>query len=159
METIRKAVLRAVKAATKISGKWLAWRLYKRYNSAIAIATKTAMTYALTPDEVQAAIAGHNLRTYSGWIDACRALLAGAPAMTAISEKGSKCMALKAPWGSDSTNEVFAYYDANGSGVYDEEQLSDFDSSAWNGESWDGVSVESNIATLTNPVFVTLRHE
>ena len=42
--------------------------------------------------------------------------------------------------------------------VYREDELADFDRSAWAGDSWDGLSSQDNEACLRNPVFVALRH-
>lgn len=113
-------------------------------------------TYALTPDEVSMAIAGHNLRTFDGWTAAASALLAGAPSLTGIQEKSSPYVILKAEF--DGKPEVVFYYNET-NGVFSPDLASDFDSNAWCIESWDGVDVETNIATLTSPDFVTLRHE
>lgn len=116
-------------------------------------------TFSLTAKQVQAAIAGHDLRTYEGWIAAARAILADAPALTGITEGQTRQVVLKVDF--DGNTDVCAYWDEKHDGVYDEEYLSDFDSSAWDddAQSWDGVPVEQNIAVLTNPVFVTFRHE
>lgn len=114
--------------------------------------------YALTPEQVQAAIAGHDLRTYNGWIAAARAILADAPALTGITEGTEGQVVLKVDF--DGKTDVYAYWDEKRDGRYDEEYLSDFDRSAWDSDtqSWDGVPVEQNIAVLTNPTFVTFCH-
>ncbi|WP_304350839.1 hypothetical protein [Comamonas testosteroni] len=113
-------------------------------------------TYALTPEQVKAAIAGHDLRTYKGWVAAATALLADAPYLTGIREGDSKQTVLKIEWKGKA--EVVSYYDEY-QGIYSEDQMGDFDSSAWSIDSWDGVEVADNIATLTNPVFMALRPE
>jgi hypothetical protein len=43
-------------------------------------------SYALTAEQVAIAIAGHDLRTFKGWIAAASSLLADAPLMTGIQE-------------------------------------------------------------------------
>lgn len=114
------------------------------------------LSYALTAEQVAIAIAGHDLRTYKGWMAAAEALLADAPYMTAIREGETKQMVLKIEW--EGKPAIVSYYDHH-NGVYSEQEMADYDSSAWNETSWDGVSEEENAATLTIPVFVTLRHE
>lgn len=116
-------------------------------------------SFILTAEQIQVAIADHDLRTYKGWIAAARALLADAPALTGIAEgSNSRQLVLKVDF--DGTADVYGYWDEKQDGIYDGEYLSDFDSNAWNcsTQSWDCVTVEENIAVLTNPVFVTLRH-
>ena len=113
------------------------------------------MTYALTPAQVQAAIAGHDLSTFKGWTAAARALLANAPDWTAI--KDSDVGYTVAVDG-----EVYAIASELGgdSATYSEELLVDIDESAWDRElgSWEG-SIQASSDTLKNPVFVTLRHK
>ena len=113
-------------------------------------------SYALSAEQVSNAIAGHDLRTFKGWTGAAKALLADAPLMTGIQDKNSPYVVLKAEF--DGQPEVFFFYNETG-GVYSQDLSSDFDNSAWSGDSWDGLEAEDNIATLTNPAFVTLRHE
>lgn len=115
-----------------------------------------AATYALTREEVSMAIAGHNLRTFKGWTAAASALLADAPLLTGIQDKSSPYVILKAEF--DGKPEVVFFYNET-NGVYSPDLASDFDSSAWCDNSWDGVNAETNIATLTSPDFVTLRRE
>lgn len=110
--------------------------------------------YTLTPTQIASAIAGHDLRTYKGWIAAATALLAEAPFMTGIREGKTKQIVLKVEWNGKA--EIVSYYD-DLDGVYSEELMGDFDSSAWSVDSWDGVDVQANISTLTEPVFIALR--
>jgi hypothetical protein len=48
--------------------------------------TADRQSYALTAEQVAIAIAGHDLRTFKGWIAAASSLLADAPLMTGIQE-------------------------------------------------------------------------
>ncbi|MFZ7336102.1 hypothetical protein ACLS0R_07500 [Comamonas jiangduensis] len=116
-------------------------------------------TYSLTHEQVQAAIAGHDLRTYDGWLAAASALLADAPALTGITEGNKGQVVLKVDF--DGNVDVYPYWDEKRDGIFYEEYLSDFDRSAWDDQtqSWDSVPVEENIAVLINPVFVTLRQQ
>lgn len=115
------------------------------------------MTYSLTQEQIKAAISGKDLRTYNGWIAAAQALLSDAPEWTAIAQE-SGCYTVKVNVGGEFGIFDCAKYTGNPDAVYSEEDLGDFDNSAWNGESWDGLSAEENVASLTTPVFVTLRH-
>ncbi|WP_341679558.1 hypothetical protein [Comamonas thiooxydans] len=112
--------------------------------------------YTLTADQVSNAIAGHDLCTFKGWTAAASSLLADAPLMTGIQERHSPYVILKVEF-NGKPEVVFFYNETNG--VYSPDLASDFDSSAWSNDSWDGVEAERNIATLTSPDFVTLRHE
>ena len=112
--------------------------------------------YTLTAEQVSNAIAGHDLRTFKGWTAAASSLLADAPLMTGILEKHSPYVILKAEF--DGKPEVVFFYNET-NGIYSPDLASDFDSSAWCNDSWDGVDAETNIATLTCPDFVTLRHD
>ncbi|EED67384.1 hypothetical protein CtesDRAFT_PD2330 [Comamonas testosteroni KF-1] len=76
--------------------------------------------------------------------------------MTGIQEIHSPYVILKAEF-NGKPEVVFFYNETNG--IYSPDLASDFDISAWCNDSWDGVEAEANIATLTCPDFVTLRHE
>ena len=115
---------------------------------------KAMAAYALTYEQVDAAIAGFDLHTYEGWTRAANALLAGAPDWTAIKDgeygyvvtvDGRVCSLACEVGGDDA--------------IYDEDLLLDFDASAWNDEigCWEGCE-QASADMLTNPVFVTLRH-
>lgn len=118
--------------------------------------TADRQSYALTAEQVAIAIAGHDLRTFKGWIAAASSLLADAPLMTGIQEIHRPYVILKAEF-NGKPEVVFFYNETNG--IYSPDLASDFDISAWCNDSWDGVEAEANIATLTCPDFVTLRHE
>lgn len=110
-------------------------------------------TYTMTHEQVQAAIAGHDLTTYKGWIAAAEALLAAAPEWTAIREEGG--FVVKHEGGIYACAE---HRDADA--IYSvEDDLYDFDASAWCVNAWDGMTEAKCTASLTNPVFVSLRHE
>lgn len=114
-------------------------------------------TYSLTPEQIEAAIQGHDLRTYRGWIAAANGLLTEAPGWTAIVEAGGDCCVVKSmSEGKPYISHCPCYEDPNH--VYTEDDMSDFDSSAWGVEAWDGMDAEANIAAVQTPVFVALRH-
>lgn len=115
------------------------------------------MTYSLTQEQIKAAISGKDLRTYKGWVAAAEALLSDAPEWTAIEQEGG-CYTVKVKIDGEFGISSCAKNTGNPDAVYGEEDLGDFDCSAWNGESWDGLSAEENVASLTTPVFVALRH-
>lgn len=111
----------------------------------------------MTPEQVQAAIAGHDLKTFKGWMAAARALLADKPFGTAIQDQGQYLAIVQgdlcslAGFGDGRTT----YELENGRPVDGGEA----DDTAWDDERccWDGLeSAEQNILTLTDPVFVTL---
>lgn len=111
--------------------------------------------YTLTFEEVQSAIADHDLSTYKGWMAAVRALLKNAPDWVAIKHGdegytvalGGDVFALEAKTGGDDS-------------TYDQSSLIDFDSSAWNSELgyWEG-SEQALTGDLSSPVFVALKHQ
>ena len=111
-------------------------------------------TYALTPEQVKAAISGHDLGTYKGWTQAAQAMLAGAPDWTAIKD-GEYGYVVTV----DGHVCSLACEDGGDDAIYDEDLLVDFDASAWNEEigSWEG-GEQASADMLMNPVFVTLRH-
>lgn len=109
-------------------------------------------SYKLTAEEVANAIAGHDLRTYRGWKAAATALLADAPEWTGIKQVGG--FVLKVDGNVCGCAE---YNDANA--VYSQDDLFDFDNSAWGTDSWDGTDAEENCRDLQRPVFVALNHE
>lgn len=109
----------------------------------------TAIT--MTPEQVEIAIAGHNLRTYSGWMAACEALLEEKPDWTAIKDGDIGFMvALR--------GSVYAVAALGPEHVYSEDDLIEPDNSSWSdlNECWDGSTPGECAATLTSPVFVTL---
>lgn len=116
------------------------------------------MPITMAPEQVQAAIAGHDLKTCKGWLAAARALLADKPAGTAIKDgdhgyttliDGDLCC-LAGFRDGRTTYETKDGIPVDGC---------DPDVSAWDDERgcWDGLeSAEQNMCTLTNPVFCTL---
>ena len=112
-------------------------------------------TYALTPEQVKAVLEGFDLATYKGWTEAAQAMLQGAPSWTAIKD---------AEYGYVVTvdGHVCSLAQQNGGdeAIYNEDQLVDFDHSAWDETigSWMG-GEQASAEILTSPIFVTLRHE
>lgn len=107
------------------------------------------MTYTLTALQVEAALAGHNLRTYKGWIAAAKALLADAPEWTGIRQMGG--FAVKVD------GHLYGCAECTTAGhLYTEDDLFDFDKSAWSRDSWDCACADVTSAELTRPVFVAL---
>ncbi|WP_230630080.1 hypothetical protein [Comamonas testosteroni] len=90
--------------------------------------TADRQSYALTAEQVAIAIAGHDLRTFKGWIAAASSLLADAPLMTGIQEKHSPYVILKAEF-NGKPEVVFFYNETNV--IYSPDLASDFDISAW----------------------------
>ena len=118
------------------------------------------MAFTLTPEQIQAALDGHDLHTYKGWIAAALALLATAPDWTAIEELNGACYVVKVAL-EDKVYIFAAPGHVDPEHVFKEDDLSNFDSSAWADDRgcWDGVDcAESNVKTLTEPVFVALKH-
>ena len=112
--------------------------------------------FLLTKEMIAEAIGGKDLKTYDGWLEAASALLADAPSWTAIQQP---CGLFAVKVSDGSLAGVFWCADhVDVSHVYREDELADFDRSAWAGDSWDGLSSQDNEACLRNPVFVALRH-
>ena len=112
--------------------------------------------FLLTKEMIAEAIGGKDLKTYDGWLEAASALLADAPSWTAIQQP---CGLFAVKVSDGSLAGVFWCADhGDVSHVYREDELADFDRSAWAGDSWDGLSSQDNEACLRNPVFVALRH-
>lgn len=110
----------------------------------------------MTREQVQAAIAGHDLKTFKGWTAAAVALLADKPAGTAIKDSevgfmtlidGSLCAL---PVNRDGSTR---FETENGVPL----EGCDPDESAWSERGcWDCSEPEHDLRTLTEPVFVTL---
>lgn len=111
----------------------------------------------MTPEQVQAAIAGLDLKTYKGWIAGAIALLKDKPVGTAIEDQGGYLALI------DGGLCCLAGF-SDGRTTYEMEDGHPVDGgepdvSAWDDERccWDGLeSAEQNALTLTAPVFVTL---
>ncbi|WP_052223891.1 hypothetical protein [Comamonas testosteroni] len=111
----------------------------------------------MTSEQVQAAIAGHDLKTFKGWMAAARALLADKPFGTALKDQGqflaivgSELCSLAGFGDGRTTYELEAGRPVDGC---------EADDSAWDDERgcWDGVeSADENTLTITAPEFVTL---
>lgn len=111
----------------------------------------------MTPEQVQAAIAGYDLKTFKGWTAAALALLQDKPERTAIKDQGGYMVLIDgdlcclAGFSDDRTT-----YEMDEGCLVDGGEP---DASAWDDERgcWDGVeSPEQNARTLIAPVFVTL---
>jgi len=98
-------------------------------------------------------IAHFDLDTYDGWIAAATGLLRGLPDWTALVE--DSCGGYVVTVGGDI---FFCAQMRDPSYVYTEDDLGQFDPSAWNDRSWDGVPVEENRAILERPQFRHLSH-
>ena len=113
--------------------------------------------YHLTDEQVLRAIDAHDLRTYEGWLAAAAALLADAPEWTAIQDASAGLYVAKVAI--DGKAGIFSLAEhADPSALYSVDECGDFDSTAWNGQAWDGVPVEQNLRVLQKPVFVHLKH-
>lgn len=116
------------------------------------------MAYSLTQEQINEAITGKNLRSYDGWLAAAEALLAEAPEWTGIVQPDGLYV-VKAELAGESGIFSCAISQHTLDPVYNVDDLGEFDRSAWSGESWDGLAADENVAALTAPVFVALRHE
>lgn len=114
------------------------------------------MNITMTTEQVQAAIAGHDLTTFRGWTAAAAALLADKPAGTALHDDPAGFVAL--------INGSLCAFPANRDGSLTfttengfPEEGCDPDESAWSDRGcWDGSTPEHDARVLTEPVFVTL---
>lgn len=61
--------------------------IYRRTHPQSASDRPTRCVEPLVPDQLKAALAGHDLTTFDGWMAACRALLAGWPDWTGLRDK------------------------------------------------------------------------
>lgn len=94
----------------------------------------------------------HDLTTYKGWMAAARALLAGKDDWTALVEGDDGFVVMH-------NGEIFAMANEGAGYVYSEEDLYDFDNSAWSAAGcWDGMTPEACAALLTSPTFVEITH-
>lgn len=116
------------------------------------------MNYSLSPVQVKAALAGHDLTTYAGWMAAAAALLADAPDWTAIKD-GEMAYIVKItsngkPYlcAASQYNEPDYVYSLDG-------ELFDFDATGWEKNCWSGTNARDCVRCLLNPVFVHLMHD
>lgn len=118
------------------------------------------MSFTLKNEQIQVVVAGHDLRDYRGWIAAALALLADAPDWSAIQEQNCANLIVKLTFdGNPYVCSAPGYAEADH--VYTQNDLSDFDHSAWDDQRgcWDGTEIPADDAkTLTSPVFVSLNH-
>lgn len=111
----------------------------------------------MTPEQVQAAIAGYDLKTFNGWTDAAIALLQDKPERTALQDaSGAGYMVLI----DGSLTAVPANKDGSLTFAMEgdsPEGSCDPDANAWSEHGcWDCSTPEQDMRTLTDPVFVTL---
>lgn len=110
---------------------------------------------ATNPPNVQIppAVAAHDLATFDGWVARAAEILAGTPDWTALVDSEADGYIVSFD------GYVFACAAQDDpEHVYTEDDLIDFDRSAWNGDAWDGETPEQCRAVLESPVFTTLRH-
>src|SRR5690554_4330508 len=94
-----------------------------------------------------------NLTTFYGWTAAAQKLLKGKPNWSAILDNVGQTYFVKVD------DEVCACAVENDADyAYTEDNLVQLDISAWNGDAWDGYSVEQCQRIITDPQFVTLKH-
>ncbi len=93
----------------------------------------------------------HDLTTYEGWLNKARELLDGRPDWTAIKQDDTTFVVVL-------KGGVYWTPQEPDGHVYSEDDLADFDHSAWNGDAWDGCTAEQSALTLTVPEIVTLHH-
>lgn len=114
----------------------------------------------MTTEQVQAAIAGHDLKTFAGWTAAAIALLQDKPERTALKDSdGVGFMVLIdghliAVPANDDGSLTFAMFDGFPDGSCDP------DASAWDDQRgcWDCSTPQTDWLTLTAPVFCTLTY-
>lgn len=103
--------------------------------------------------ESQNNAAAFDLGTYDGWIAAATTILQGKPDWTSLVD--DTCGGYVVTVGGD----IFICDQMVDPGhVYSEDDLGEFDPSAWNDRSWDGVPVEECRAILEKPNFKQLPH-
>ncbi len=119
------------------------------------------MTYALTPEQVQAAIADHDLTTYKGWTAAARTLLANAPEWTAISDIPCSGYVVKINTNGAEFDCFAVANEGNPNYLYSLDDAFEFDPGTWDNETkaWEGANQSDCIAMLQNPVFASLSHQ
>lgn len=115
------------------------------------------MQYRLDKDKIAQALEGKDLKTYTGWIAGAMALLADAPEWTAFEHgPGGYVVKLKI----NGLSGIYWCSKIDGlEPVYTTDDVFDFDASAWEGQSWDGLDLKTNLDALQNPVFVELANE
>lgn len=112
------------------------------------------MAYTLTQEQVAQCIAEHDLSTYQGWINALAALLANAPAWTAVHHVEDRGYTVKGACGG-----IFACPEESAPNhLYTAADLYEYEGITWDKcrGCWDESTPAATQGSVRNPVFVAL---
>lgn len=114
------------------------------------------MKFTLSQEQINRTLEQFDLKTFKGWSEAAYQLLKDAPDWTAIVDAEQSGFIVKRT--TNGNADVYACAKEPDGHTYSDEDLIDFDISAWGVDAWEGMTPKDCMALLQHPKFVQLNH-